>query len=133
MEAGAVEGNDAGRLLPAVLKRMQTKRGNGGCVGVSKDAKDAAFLAQAVCVEVERGRICHGHRSVITSMHDSPDQEQFLPMTLFKLTVLIRWISRCFGILRLRFLYLVQDGVWGVFRQHGHQPLSSSGKDNLGF
>ena len=48
MEAVAVEGDDAGGLLAAMLQRMQPKRGQGGGVGLSEDAEDAALLAQPV-------------------------------------------------------------------------------------
>ena len=45
MEALAVEGNDAGGFLAAVLERVQAERGDGGGVGMVEDAEDAAFLA----------------------------------------------------------------------------------------
>ena len=53
MEALAVEGDDAGGLLAAVLERVQAERGDGGGVGMAEDAEDAAFLAQPVAVEIE--------------------------------------------------------------------------------
>src|SRR5215469_3465963 len=52
MEAGAVERDDAGGLLAAVLKRMQAKRGDRGGGGVAKNAEHAALLAQRVPFEV---------------------------------------------------------------------------------
>ena len=65
MESAAVEGDDAGRLLAAVLKRMQAERGDGGRIGMAEDAKHAAFLAQPVArrgrggsVSVMRHRSC---------------------------------------------------------------------------
>jgi hypothetical protein len=45
VEARAVEGDDAGRLLAAVLKRVQAERGDRRRGGMAEDAEDAAFLA----------------------------------------------------------------------------------------
>ena len=45
MEALAVEGDDAGGFLAAMLQRVQAKRGDGGGVGMTEDAEYAAFLA----------------------------------------------------------------------------------------
>ncbi len=56
MEALAVEGDDAGRLLAAVLQGVQPERGDGGGVGMIEDAEDAAFLAQPVGIEIEAFR-----------------------------------------------------------------------------
>ena len=53
IEAPAVEGDDAGRFLAAMLQRMQAERRDGGGVGMAENAEDAAFLAQPVGVEVE--------------------------------------------------------------------------------
>jgi hypothetical protein len=53
MEAAAVEGDDAGGLLPAMLERMQPERRDGGRIGVAENAENAAFLAQPVAVEIE--------------------------------------------------------------------------------
>jgi hypothetical protein len=55
VKAFAVIGDDAGGFLAAVLERMQAERGDGGCVGVSENAEDAAFLAQAVGIRIEFG------------------------------------------------------------------------------
>ena len=52
IEAVAVEGDDAGRLLAAVLEGVQPERGDGGGVGMAEDAEDAAFLAQAVRIGI---------------------------------------------------------------------------------
>ena len=54
---GAVEavfgimGDDAARLLPAVLQRMQAKRHEIRRIGHAGDTEDAAFLVQAVRIE----------------------------------------------------------------------------------
>src|SRR5262249_6825186 len=53
MKPAAVEGDDAGRLLAAVLKRMQAERGDRGGIGMAVDAEHAALLAQPVAVEVD--------------------------------------------------------------------------------
>ncbi len=77
VEAGAVERDDAGGLLAAMLQCMQAERRDRRSVGVTENAEYTAFLAQPVRIEVGEGRFCHGHRSAIISMHDSPDLEQF--------------------------------------------------------
>ena len=51
MEALAVVGDDAGGFLAAMLERVQPERGDGGCVGMTVDAEDAAFFAQPVAVD----------------------------------------------------------------------------------
>ena len=53
VEALAVERDDAGGFLAAMLKRMQAERGNRGGVGMTENAEYAALLAQAVGVGVE--------------------------------------------------------------------------------
>ena len=47
-----VESDDAGRLFPAVLQGVQAERGDRGGVAVAIDPEQAAFLAQAVAVEI---------------------------------------------------------------------------------
>ncbi len=62
VEALAVEGDDAGGLLAAVLKGVQAERGDGCGVGVAEDAEHAALLAQAIGIWIERLRVGgHGH------------------------------------------------------------------------
>ena len=53
MKAPAVVGDDARRLLAAVLERVQAERGDGGGILVVEDAEHAALLAQAVAVHLE--------------------------------------------------------------------------------
>ena len=55
MKPHAVVSDDAGGFLATMLQSMQAKRGNGGGVGMVKNAEDAAFLAQSVAVGVEVG------------------------------------------------------------------------------
>jgi hypothetical protein len=55
MEAFAIERNDAGGFLPAVLERVQAERGDGSRVRVSEYAEDAALFTQPVAVKVEPG------------------------------------------------------------------------------
>ena len=50
VEPNAVEGDDAGRLLPAMLEGMQAERDNRRRVRMAEDAEDAALLAQPVFV-----------------------------------------------------------------------------------
>ena len=45
MELLAVEGDDAGRFLAAVLQRVQAERGDGGRIGVAENAEHPAFFA----------------------------------------------------------------------------------------
>ena len=53
VEPDAVESDDAGGFLAAMLQGVQPKRGNRGGVGMIENAKDAALLAQPVAVGVE--------------------------------------------------------------------------------
>ena len=52
VEARAVEADDAGGLLAAMLQGVQAERGDRGGVGMIENAENAAFLAQPVAVEV---------------------------------------------------------------------------------
>ena len=45
VKAAAVEGDDAGGLLAAMLKGVESERGDGGSFGVAENAEHAAFLA----------------------------------------------------------------------------------------
>ena len=56
MEARAVERNDAGRLLAAVLQGVEAEHREGRGVRVTEDAEDAAFLAEPVAVQIEKIR-----------------------------------------------------------------------------
>ncbi len=63
MEALAVEGDDAGGLLAAVLERVQPQRGNGRGIAIADNAEDAAFFPQMVRVvegSILEGFMCHG-------------------------------------------------------------------------
>ena len=55
VEPDAVESDDAGGLLAAMLQGMQPERDDRGGVGMIENAEDAAFLAQPVPVRVEAG------------------------------------------------------------------------------
>ena len=55
VEPGAVESDDAGGLLAAMLQGMQPKRDDRGGVGMIENAKDAAFFSQPVSVGIEAG------------------------------------------------------------------------------
>ena len=63
VEDVAVEGDDAGRLLAAMLKGVQAERGDGRGVRMAEDAEDAAFLAQRVAVPIRVVRARSGHAS----------------------------------------------------------------------
>ena len=60
VEALAVEGDDAGGLLAAVLQRVQAEGCDGGGVGMAEDAEHAAFLAQPVAVQIEQSGLVGG-------------------------------------------------------------------------
>ncbi len=53
VEAFAVEGNDAGGFLAAVLQRVQAERGDGRRIGMAENSEDAAFFAQPVRIGIE--------------------------------------------------------------------------------
>ena len=65
----AVEGDDAGRLLAAVLQRVQAERGQRRRLRMAEDAEDAALLVELVVVEGVRPPIVHaiGPRSGLYS------------------------------------------------------------------
>ena len=62
MKTRAVEGDDAGGFLAAVLQRVQAERGDGRGVGVAENTEYAAFFAQPVGIKIEEGGFCHAHR-----------------------------------------------------------------------
>ena len=58
MEAGAVEGDDAGGFLTAVLQGVQAKRSDGGGLRMAEDAENAAFFPETIRERVKHhGRI----------------------------------------------------------------------------
>ena len=59
MKTLAVERDDAGCFLAAVLERMQAERGNCRGVGMTEYAEYAALLAEPVRVEIQNGRFGH--------------------------------------------------------------------------
>ncbi len=60
IEALAVIGDDAGRLLAAMLEGVQAERGDRRGVGMAENAENAAFLAQAVGVRDRNRRNISG-------------------------------------------------------------------------
>jgi hypothetical protein len=62
MEALAVEGDDAGRFLAAMLEGVQAERGERRRIGMAVDAEYTAFLAQHVAIEIG---ISHGGARVV--------------------------------------------------------------------
>ena len=50
MEVAAVEADDAGRFLAAVLQGVEAERGYGGGIGHVPDAEHAAFVVELVVV-----------------------------------------------------------------------------------
>ena len=67
MESLAVEGDDARRLLPAMLQGVQAERDDRGRVGMAENAEDAAFLAQAVRVEIDAGASARPARLTVSA------------------------------------------------------------------
>jgi hypothetical protein len=63
MEMVAVEADDAGRFLAAMLKGVQAERGQRRGIGVVEDAEDAALLVQTILFEPVRfhRQGVHGH------------------------------------------------------------------------
>ncbi len=57
VELGAVIGDDAGRLLAAVLERVQAERGQGRGIGVPKNTEDPAFLAESIVTHLGKPEI----------------------------------------------------------------------------
>ena len=53
METATVKGDDARRLLAAMLQGVQAEGGDRGGVRMAEYAEDAAFLMQAVAIEIE--------------------------------------------------------------------------------
>ena len=81
MKSLAIERNDAGCLLAAMLKRVQAERCNGGGVRMTENAEDATLLAQAVGVGIERFMrqrhevsIVHCHRTLALGCVSSSDR-----------------------------------------------------------
>ena len=56
MEARAVEGDDARRLLSAMLQGVQAQRRDRGGVRMSENPENAALLSQPVVVEIQSRR-----------------------------------------------------------------------------
>src|SRR5215216_6292880 len=54
MEAPAIEADDPGSFLAAMLQGMQAERRNGGGVRMAVNTEHAAFFAQAVAIQVGR-------------------------------------------------------------------------------
>src|SRR5580704_9320533 len=52
VEPGPVKRDDAGGLLAAVLKRVQSKGRNGGGFWMAENAEHAAFLAERVAFQI---------------------------------------------------------------------------------
>ena len=62
MEALAVERDDAGGFLTAVLQRMQAERRDSGGVGMTEDSEYSAFFAEPVRVKIEEVGFSHEFR-----------------------------------------------------------------------
>ncbi len=53
LETAAVEGDDARRLLAAMLQGVEAEGGDRGRIGMAENAEHPAFLAQAIAIEIE--------------------------------------------------------------------------------
>ena len=69
VEALAVERDDAGRFLAAMLQRVQAKRGNRRGIGMAEDAEHPAFFAEPVRVQIEE--VGFGHEYLASSLSSS--------------------------------------------------------------
>jgi hypothetical protein len=65
MEPLAVEGDDAGGFLAAVLQGVQAERGDGRRIGMAEDAEDAAFLAEPIRFQIQGKRRLGGLRGFL--------------------------------------------------------------------
>src|SRR5262249_30264754 len=74
MKPGAIESDDAGRLLPAMLQSMQPQRRDGGGLRVTENPEDPALLAEPVAVEVEEAGVFRKFALLAhpASRHNSP-------------------------------------------------------------
>ena len=135
MEALAVEGDDAGGFLAAMLQRVQAERRDGGGIRVAEDAEDAAFLAQPVAVEIEEAVIvgrCIQLVSPSRAAGSAVADCQFASAiggarAERRSEIAIRSLGwrRCpascsSGLGRFNRFKMV---LLGIFRQHRHQPL----------
>jgi hypothetical protein len=57
VELGAIVGDDAGRLLAAVLQRVEAEGGQGRRIGVPKNTEDPAFLAESIVTHLGKPKI----------------------------------------------------------------------------
>src|SRR5208283_5453803 len=62
VKAFAVERDDPGRFLAAVLQRVQAERRNRRSIGMAEDAEYAALFAQPIGIKIEAGGFSHCHR-----------------------------------------------------------------------
>jgi hypothetical protein len=62
VKALAVERDDAGGLLAAMLKRVQAECGDGRSVRVTEYAEYTALFAQPVRIKIEDGGFAHEYR-----------------------------------------------------------------------
>src|SRR5215510_12619449 len=67
MKALAVERDDAGSLLAAMLKCVQAECSDGGGIRMTENAEDPTFLAQVVGVGIERF-IGQGHEVLVVHL-----------------------------------------------------------------
>jgi hypothetical protein len=65
----AVVGDDAACFLAAMLEGVQAERGDCGGIGVPKNTKDPAFLAESVVVVARGSRIAPLHVSFEPKSH----------------------------------------------------------------
>ena len=63
MKTIAVEGDDAGGFLAAVLQGVQAERGDGGGLRMAEDAEHAALFAEPVGIRIEHIEVSR-HRLV---------------------------------------------------------------------
>src|SRR5215813_3055072 len=147
MKLPAIETDDTGCLLAAVLQRMKSERRDGCRMGMAEDAKHPAFFTQTIVLKgeatgLERTSRLWGHAFCLACRSSSRRLAQkprrgvagcrlirccCMPVRRdIKARMIGRRRIRRFLIVGPRSLELLQDGAFRVFRQHRYQPLTSS-------
>ena len=87
VEVLAVEGDDAGGFLAAMLKSMQAERGQCGGIRMAEYPEHPAFFAQAIAIEIELALTAGWHHAAFLNWdsfrrRSSVARWSFLPMAV---------------------------------------------------
>ena len=99
VELLAVIGDDAGRLLAAMLQRVQAERGQRRRVGMAVDAEDAAFFVEMVVVAGDRSSASADPRAP-RSLHRDPVPSRGYALLLHE-SALPRQVQPCYRVFLL--------------------------------